>query len=358
MNPGSRALIFAMLLGAISAGAQIPAPGQTAGQHYKNVQVLKDIPVEELIPAMDFITGALGVQCTFCHVQEGPFPQGYEKDDKKNKQTAREMMKMMRQINETSFSGRTQVTCATCHNGHERPQPYPPLLTAARVAPAPAGQLPSASELFARYEQAIGGDAAIAKLSSRHIVAQVTANPGGGGATVDSFYRAPDLFLQQAGGRSAGFDGTRAWRSAGGGPQVLNGMDADDARLAGLFYRNLRLSELYSQAKTEGADKISSKDVYVVRAAVKGGRYTDLLYFDAGTSLLLRRTTLARTALGPSIQSTDFENYQDVDGVKWAMDTTVSNAFGPPRKIHFDKVEFNVPVEEGKFAMPAAPAAK
>ena len=345
-----------MLLGAISAGAQIPAPGQTAGQHYKNVQVLKDIPAEELIPAMDFITGALGVQCTFCHVQEGPFPQGFDKDDKKNKQTAREMMKMMLQINQASFSGRTQVTCATCHNGRERPQPYPPVVTATRVPPAPAGQPPSTSELFARYEQAIGGDAAIAKLTSRHVVAQVTSGAGGGGVAVDSIYRAPDLFLQQAGGRSAGFDGTRAWRSAASGPQVLYGMDADDLRLAGMFGRNLQLSELYSQAQTEGADKISGKDVYVVRAAVKGGRYTDLLYFDAGSGLLLRRTTLARTALGPTIQSTDFDNYQDVDGVKWAMDTTVSNTSGPPRKIHFDKVEFNVPVEEAKFAMPAAAA--
>lgn len=356
--------VFAVLLAALSAGAQIPPPGQTAGQHYKNVQVLKDIPDEELIPAMDFITGALGVECSFCHVREGAFPQGFEKDDKKNKQTAREMMRMMRQINDASFSGRTEVTCASCHNGHARPQSYPPILTAEaaaqRVPPAEAtaadAKLPPATDLFARWEQAIGGDAAIAKITSRHVVVRIAA--AAGGATIEAYYRAPDLFLQEAGGRSVAFNGTLAWRSTPQGPEVLNGMDADDIHLAGLFYRNLRPSEVYSEAQTVGTDKISGKDAYVVRAAVNGGRYTDLLYFDPATGLLLRRTTLARTALGPSVQSTDFDNYQEVNGVKWAMDTTVSNSLGAPRKLHFDKVEFNVPVEAGRFAMPAVSARK
>ncbi len=78
----------------------------------------------------------------------------------------------------------------------------------------------------------------------------------------------------------------------------LTGADADEIKLTGLFYRNLRLKDLYTQARTLGRAKLGDKDVYVVRATMKVDRYTDLLSFDANSGLLLRRTSLNRTVLG------------------------------------------------------------
>jgi len=47
-----------------------PRP-KTAAETYKNVQVLlKDVPADDLIPAMQFITASLGVECDFCHVRD------------------------------------------------------------------------------------------------------------------------------------------------------------------------------------------------------------------------------------------------------------------------------------------------
>ena len=43
---------------------------KTAAETYKNVQVLKDVPADDLIPAMQFITASLGVECDFCHVRD------------------------------------------------------------------------------------------------------------------------------------------------------------------------------------------------------------------------------------------------------------------------------------------------
>jgi hypothetical protein len=58
---------------------------RTTDEAYKNVQVLKGLPADQLIPAMQFITYSLGAECSFCHV-EGAF----EKDDKKpSRQLAR-----------------------------------------------------------------------------------------------------------------------------------------------------------------------------------------------------------------------------------------------------------------------------
>src|SRR5690349_14900461 len=82
--------VFAGVLWACLLGfAQIPIPvsGKKSSEVYKNVQVLKDVPSEQLIPSMKFISSALGVHCEYCHVENA-----FDKDDKKPKQTARKMM--------------------------------------------------------------------------------------------------------------------------------------------------------------------------------------------------------------------------------------------------------------------------
>ena len=64
-----------------------PAAPKTASQQFKNIQVLKDVPADQLIPAMQFITASLGVDCEYCHVEHA-----FDKDDKKPKVMARKMM--------------------------------------------------------------------------------------------------------------------------------------------------------------------------------------------------------------------------------------------------------------------------
>ena len=67
-------------------GAPGAPPAKNAAEEFKNIQVLKNIPADQLIPTMQFIGASLGVECEFCHVQHE-----MEKDDKKAKKTAREM---------------------------------------------------------------------------------------------------------------------------------------------------------------------------------------------------------------------------------------------------------------------------
>ena len=93
---------------------------KTTEQVYKNIKVLTGVPADQLIPAMQFITGSLGVGCNFCHV-EGHFDQ----DDKKPKEIARKMMTMMFAINKDNFAGHREVTCNSCHNGSPKPASIP-----------------------------------------------------------------------------------------------------------------------------------------------------------------------------------------------------------------------------------------
>ena len=66
--------------------ATAPAGPKFAEEEFKNIQALKGIPAEQVIPSMQFIAASLGVECEYCHVAHAN-----EKDDKKPKVTARKM---------------------------------------------------------------------------------------------------------------------------------------------------------------------------------------------------------------------------------------------------------------------------
>ncbi|HMC57530.1 MAG TPA: c-type cytochrome [Gemmatimonadaceae bacterium] len=117
-----------------SAAAQIPA-------RFENLQVFpKDVPRDTLIATMRSFVGALGVRCSFCHVErEGPPPAmtpgmtpgpnlDFASDAKDHKKIARVMMRMVDSIN-TVYLARipnrdvppTNVACMTCHRGMSKP---------------------------------------------------------------------------------------------------------------------------------------------------------------------------------------------------------------------------------------------
>ena len=129
-------------------GASSEPPKKTE-EVFKNIQVLKGIPSGQLIPTMEFISSSLGVECSYCHVQDH-----FESDDKKPKQTARVMMQMMFAIDQNNFEGRREVTCYSCHRGAATPVGAPDIAgemqtniaaTASEAPELPAG-LPSVSE--------------------------------------------------------------------------------------------------------------------------------------------------------------------------------------------------------------------
>src|SRR5580692_1160343 len=147
------------------------AAEKKAEEQFKNIQVLKGIPADQLIPTMQFVAASLGVECDFCHVQGA-----FDKDDKKPKQTARKMMEMMFAINKDNFNGHREVTCYSCHRGSPDPVAIPVVMTEEPKGPMggpkkpeegkePEG--PKPEQLIDKYVQASGGAAAIDKVTSR-----------------------------------------------------------------------------------------------------------------------------------------------------------------------------------------------
>jgi photosynthetic reaction center cytochrome c subunit len=126
----------------LAATLSAQAPGRFPPESLINTKVIPhNTPVMEVVGLMRNITGALGVRCHFCHVGEEGMPLerfDFAKDEKRTKLVARQMMRMVEEINrrldtlpEHDHSGpNLQVTCATCHRGVSRPMPLATLIEA------------------------------------------------------------------------------------------------------------------------------------------------------------------------------------------------------------------------------------
>ena len=101
--------------------ASTAAAPPMAEQVFKNVQVLKGIPVNEFMGTMGIFSAALGMSCEDCHAAGDENWSVYATDSPR-KQMARVMITMMATINKQHFRGRQVVTCYTCHRGEKHPR--------------------------------------------------------------------------------------------------------------------------------------------------------------------------------------------------------------------------------------------
>jgi hypothetical protein len=352
-------LVCLGLMSARHGWAQAPASAdtaKTAEQAFKNIQVLKGVPADQIIPAMQFITASLGVECDYCHVQ-GQF----EKDEKKPKETARKMMTMMFAINKENFEGHREVTCYSCHRGSAEPvgtpiisdeEPKPGMKDEAKTGEAAA--LPKAEEILDKYVQALGGAAALDKVSSR-VIKGAALMPGGMKAPVDVYAKGPDkrvsIMHLPNGDSITAFDGQGGWLGAPGRPvRDMNNGEAEGARIDADLHLATDLKQMFKEFRVRTGDKIGEHDTYLV-VGVREGKPPLRLYFDQKSGLLLRLSRYAETPLGRNPTQVDYADYRDLDGVKFPFRWTVARPSGR-FTIQAEQVQQNVPVEDGKFEKP------
>jgi photosynthetic reaction center cytochrome c subunit len=357
-----------MLATALMAAAQNPAQlqGKTAEQAFKNIQVLKGIPAEQVVPTMRFMRDSLGgVACTFCHADDR------SSDDKPEKVMARKMIAMELAINKDTFGGTVEVTCYTCHRGAAMPVGTPVLsdeTIAAAAAPpankqAPAG--PSVDQILAKYIDALGGEQALRKVTSRVMTGTVDlpAAAGNPGAHLEMEVdaKAPNLTLMTMpaanGAASNGFDGAAAWAQDNRGRVTLStGTALARAVRDSDFYQPLDLKQQYDHLVVAGTEKVGARDTFRVIAFLKDD-VPEQLYFDTQTGLLVRRIAFNKTLLGNDPTYTDYNDYRDAgDGVKVPF-LVESYVLTQKTTTHVLKVQDNVAIDSGKFSKPAPKAA-
>ena len=320
-----------------------------AQQHPKNLQVFKDLPATQLDPTMAFISGALGVRCSYCHVANQ-----FDKDDKPTKLAARRMIQMVFDINKGSFNGESAVSCYTCHRGKPVPVSVPAVgqnLWAPGPAAPAAETLPSVKQILERYVQALGGADALNKINTRIVKG---SRIGADNVLVpeEVYQKAPDKLLTITSYPqvvfSNGFNGTVAWgHSSRDGATPLPDQLIAQIKRDAVFYKELKTDQIYSSLTLLGKTPVRDADAYVIEAKPPDGPI-EKLFFDVKTGLLVRRYTESSTPLGKLPLQTDYEDFREVDGIKqpflihWSFPGRVWG-----RKI--DEIKQNVSLDDAKF---------
>jgi hypothetical protein len=123
-----------------------------------NLQVLpKDMPRPEVITRMQGFRQGLGVECAYCHIDEGRGGRtDYASDEKPPKATARVMMRLTEEVNTKLASGLGKaspvtVGCITCHRGVPIPKQLPAILTETASAKGTPAAIAEYRELRTKF---------------------------------------------------------------------------------------------------------------------------------------------------------------------------------------------------------------
>jgi hypothetical protein len=375
------AVVYGQARGAGQGRGAAPPAAQPAAQRpqmaeevFKNVTELKGINVREFMNTMGFFAASLAFNCTDCHGGASASDWANYAIDTPLKNRARQMIRMVKAINEANFGGRPFVTCYTCHRGSQKPKIVPSL--AAQYGEPPPDDpdeieaLPGArvtqtpDQILDKYLQAIGGAQALGRLTS--FTAKGTYegfDSDFAKVAVDIYAKGPNqkaVVAHMASGDSATvYDGREAWIAS---PKELSplpmipllGADLTGARLDAQLTFPAGIKTLLTGWRADfPAVTIDDKPVFVIQGTLD--RVPVKLYFDRASGLLVRQTRYAPTVVGTVPTHVTYSDYREVPGTgvkipfTWQM-TWVDGQY----TVNLESVQPNAPIDAARFAKPAA----
>ncbi len=363
------AVVLCLIIG-IRAAGQAPAPQGAAEKVpltddvFKSVEILKGIPVDTFFETMGMFASAMGNDCTFCHVSNAYFDKTAFAQPTPRIRRARQMLTMMKALNDQYFAGRTRVTCFTCHGGSQAPRSEPDLALqyGAPTEDPNARDFPvdprvSADEIFDKYLLALGGTERLAKFTS------FTAKGTYAGfdtafekVPVELFAKAPNqqtmIVRQVAGTSTRTFDGRNGWMAGPDTPMPLLTLtegNLDRARLEAIVAFPAGIRRAFPKWRV-GRTAIDDREVRVVQGIGDAQALANFYFDDSG--LLVRMVRWTRTPVGFVPTQVDYADYRDVAGVKVPFHRSVSQTY-MQMNVDLTEVQPNVTIDAAKFARPA-----
>src|SRR5262245_41116598 len=355
------AFVSLCLCGSLLSLAQRPP---MAEEVFKNVQVLKGIPVDEFMNTMGVFSAALGMSCEDCHASNDAKWENYALDTSPKKRMARRMVQMVTAINKDNFGGRQMVTCWSCHRGSDHPKVTPDLATLYNrpdepddtVAPNPNAS--SADEILDKYIRALGGAQRVASLMS--FVAKGTSvgyGPEGTPRPVEIYAKSPNqrttIIHTQNGDNTTAFNGSTGWIAAPLRPVpvlALSGSALEGLQIDAELAFPARVKQLLGKWRVGFPVTIDDREAQVIQGTAAGGSLATL-YFDSESGLLVRLLRYSDSVVGRNPTQIDYSDYRDVAGVKMPFRFTVSWLDGT-ESFQITEILPNIPIDAAKFAQP------
>jgi len=227
----------------------------------------------------------------------------------------------------------------------------------ALAAAAPALAQPSVDQIIEKYQQALGGQAAYEKITTRAMKGTVEIPDDNVTGTAQVVAKAPGSFrltmdIPGYGVIETVLDGGNGWeKNPDSGTHAMSKADLAVAQRDHHFYREVRLKDLYPTMHPAGRDKVNGREVYVVEATPAAGP-AERLYFDAENGLLVKRD-FERVTLEDGIAQYEvlLKDYREVDGLKFPF-TIEQRAPDNTMIFKFSEIKNNAPLADTAFAKP------
>ncbi len=350
-----------------AAPAETPPMAETV---FKNVLVLKGIPVDEFIDTMGMFAAATAKDCTGCHspeILDGraeafaiPTPMI---------QKARMMIGMMNAINRNYFRGQKRVTCATCHANSSAPENVPNMAIQygdpvdnpnSMQFIVAAGSDPSQiDQVFAKYLDVLGGAQRLAGVTSFAATGTYAGwDTGLSEVPVDIYARAPEQLTTVAhrteGDSVWAYDGRNGWQvtvnSAVPFTLPLTKGNLEGARLdAMVALAPTRIRQAFSKWEISKGLLDDDRPVQILRGTNEGQSPVNFYFDNAG--LLVRLLRWNDTAVGSVATQYDYSDYRDVGGIRrpfrWVKTSTINQV-----TIVLKEFRPNVAIDAARFARP------
>lgn len=321
---------------------------KTAAEVFKNIQVLKRVPADQWFDTMAFIAGSLGVTCDHCHTSS------FDVDGNPAKLKAREMMRMVDEINRNHFDANTVVTCNTCHRGTLKPQHGPvPDVEHWRKAAEKTSPLPSAAEILARYRRLIGEGTDDAVHTQSVALQRATYN-----GTEPARQSSLDVLLEGhdkirtsiRDGQTVKTlvkNGHEAWTNDGAGWRAMNEGEASTAFEDASILNPNQVGDVGNPGAVF-EDKVNGERAYVIPVELLQGR--KWFFFDASSGVLLRKRIFFPSFYGDGSVDFEYADYRPFGRTVLPTTFQIVNAGGAGLTIsHATSRRVNIGIRDSEF---------
>jgi len=307
---------------------------QMSETFFKDIRVLKGIPVDEFMDTMGMFAASTAKDCTGCHstqILDGK-PEAFAIDTPMI-QKARFMVGMVNVINRNYFGNQKRVSCATCHTNTSVPQNVPDMSVQygdpfenpnSMEFIVASGSNPNQIDgVFAKYIDALGGAQRLSTVTSYTATGTYAGwDTGLSEVPVDIYAKAPEQYTTVAhrteGDSVWSYDGRNAWEvsinAALPAAIPLTKGNLEGARLDAIVaIAPMRLRQSF--AKWEISKGLIDDRLVQILRGTNPGQPPVNFYFD-NSGLLVRLQRWNETLVGPVATQYDYSDYRDIGGVK------------------------------------------
>jgi tetratricopeptide (TPR) repeat protein len=218
-----------------------------------------------------------------------------------------------------------------------------------------SGSLPSVDEALAKYVEALGGEAALKKITSHVVTGTVDIGGVSRGGSFETHAQAPDktvtvIEAYPIGKLTYAVNGKRGWFTDDKKVTWLKGMELATVQREADYFAALRIKMNFAKVTLAGRSKIGYRDVYVLDLQPAVGPL-ERLYLDAQTYLPARLNTMR--SLGGLVQPVEvyFDDWREIGGIKYPFSISQSSVT-LSLSFNVKEIRQNVPMDAKLFQPP------